>query len=243
MTDLTYSKTPSGLEVVIIPSGAAYCTQSSYSRWLGIARQTISDRCKTITTSTFEAVSEKPDTGCLIQASINTGSQSREVVLIPAKIMFRWLAKDNPELFDEIGDAGATQLLYTLAGYQIKAIAPIEHKSRITDLPCPWKKLYEKTFCDRVFGWFGADFYWKYAYCDLTAEEEAKINRLNPPVKGVRGYKIHQYLEPETRSRLAPYLNVLTAMVDTARTRKEFEGGYARHFGGNDQLRIPGVDK
>jgi hypothetical protein len=47
--------------------------------------------------------------------------------------MFRWLAKDNPELFDEIGDAGATQLLYTLAGYQIKAveiepIAPTQHQ-------------------------------------------------------------------------------------------------------------------
>ena len=135
------------------------------------------------------------------------------------------------------------QQIRTLMTTGTVSIAPIEHKSRITDLPCPWKKLYEKTFCDRVFGWFGADFYWKYAYCDLTAEEEAKINRLNPPVKGVRGYKIHQYLEPETRSRLAPYLNVLTAMVDTARTRKEFEGGYARHFGGNDQLRIPGVDK
>ena len=136
-----------------------------------------------------------------------------------------------------------SQQIKTLMTEGTVSIAPIEHKSRITDLPCPWKKLYEKTFCDRVFGWFGADFYWKYAYCDLTAEEEAKINRLNPPVKGVRGYKIHQYLEPETRSRLAPYLNVLTAMVDTARTRKEFEGGYARHFGGNDQLRIPGVDK
>jgi len=136
-----------------------------------------------------------------------------------------------------------SQQIKTLMTTGTVSIAPIEHKSRITDLPCPWKKLYEKTFCDRVFGWFGADFYWKYAYCDLTAEEEAKINRLNPPVKGVRGYKIHQYLEPETRSRLAPYLNVLTAMVDTARTRKEFEGGYARHFGGNDQLRIPGVDK
>jgi len=243
MTDLNYSKTPSGLEVVIIPSGAAYCTQSSYGRWLSIDRSTIVKRCLKLEIVTVTDLREPVNlfTG-LIKTTINAGSTGdKEVVLIPAKIVFRWLAKDDPELFDEIGDAGATQLLYTLAGYQIKTIAPIEHKSRITDLPCPWKRLYEKSFCDRVFGWFGADFYWKYAYCDLTAEEEAKVNRLNPPVKGVRGHKIHQYLEPDTRSRLAPYLSVLAGMVDTAHSRKDFEEGYTRHFGGNDQLSLPGL--
>jgi len=81
-------------------------------------------KLETVTVTDFEADINLLIPGQLIRTSIDAGSQSREVVLIPAKIMFRWLAKDNPELFDEIGDAGATQLLYTLAGYQIKAIAP-----------------------------------------------------------------------------------------------------------------------
>jgi hypothetical protein len=122
---LTYSKTESGLEVVIAPNGAAYCTQSSYSRWLGIDRTTIVKRClnlEIVAVTDFEAGVNLFTPGQLVRTTIETTSHAQEVVLIPAKIMFRWLAKDNPELFDEVGDAGATQLLYTLAGYQIKAV-------------------------------------------------------------------------------------------------------------------------
>lgn len=110
--------------------------------------------------------------------------------------------------------------------------------SRILDVPDPWVRLFEKDFCDRIFNWFGCAFYWQYAYCELTPEEICKLDRLNPPVKGIRDCKIHQYLSEETRDRLKPYLGKLTALADGAATRDDFILGYARHFGGNDQLRL-----
>jgi len=130
--------------------------------------------------------------------------------------------------------------LMTEGTVSIATPAPID---RIADCANPWKQLYEKEFCDRVFGWFGAAFYWKYAYCDLTPTEKAKIDSLNPPVKGIRSFKIHQYLTPETRDRLVPYLIHLAGVVDGAASREHFILGYERRFGGHDQKRIPGFDK
>lgn len=109
---------------------------------------------------------------------------------------------------------------------------------RIMDLPDPWRRFYDKEFCDRVFNWFGAQFYWTYIYSQFTPEEACKINTLNPPVNGVRPDKIHQYINPEIKERLKPYIGKLTALADGAPTREDFILGYARHFGGNDQLRL-----
>lgn len=125
MNNLTYSQTKQGLEVVILNSGEAFCTQSSYSRWIGMDRTTIVKRCSNLETleiSDLQADVKIFTRDQLIKTQIDTGNQLHTVVLIPAKIMGRWLAKDNPEFFDEMVDAGATQFLYTLAGYQIKAV-------------------------------------------------------------------------------------------------------------------------
>lgn len=113
-----------------------------------------------------------------------------------------------------------------------------QQHTRILDVPDPWEALFEKKFCDRVFNWFGAGFYWTYAYCELTAEERCKIDRLNPPVGGVRPIKIHQYLNKEERDRMKPFLYVLLGLVNGAQTRCDFELGYAYQFGGNKQLRL-----
>ena len=126
MTNLAYSSTDSGLEVVIAFNGEAYCTQSSYSRWTGIDRTTVVKRCQSLETTEIE-VFEEPVTlfTGIIKTKINAGlTGNKEVVLIPAKIMARWLAKDNPELFDQVISAGATQFLYSMAGYEVKAALP-----------------------------------------------------------------------------------------------------------------------
>jgi len=124
MTNLTYSSTDSGLEVVIAFNGEAYCTQSSYSRWTGIDRTTAVKRCQSLEIEQIDTPVHPFTPGKLIRTPINTGHQIQEVVLIPAKIMARWLAKDNPELFDQVISAGATQFLYSMAGYEVKAALP-----------------------------------------------------------------------------------------------------------------------
>ncbi len=123
------------------------------------------------------------------------------------------------------------------------SIAPPDCPCWIEDCANPWVAFFDKDFCDRVFGWYGAQFYWQFVYKALTPEEAAKVNRLNPPVAGVRTQRIHQYLTPEAKTRLTPYIGVLVGMVYGARCREDFRLGYADKFGGNDQKRIPGFDK
>lgn len=126
MNDLTYSQTDSGLEVVILKTGEAFCPQFSYSRWVGKAQSTISERCsklEIVDLESFKAPIGFP-IGALIKTKLPLSSNGglQEAILVPAKIFGRWLAKDNPELFDEAVEAGATQFLYSLAGYQLKAV-------------------------------------------------------------------------------------------------------------------------
>jgi hypothetical protein len=123
----------------------------------------------------------------------------------------------------------------------VQPVAQPDKLSRILDRPDPWQAFYDKDFCDRAFRWFGASFYWIYIYSQFTPQEACKINRLNPPVNGVRPDKIHQYINKDIKARLTPYIRELVACLDGAPTREDFEIGYARHFGGNDQLRLPKI--
>lgn len=126
MTNLTYTKSEqfAGLEVVILNDGSAYCTQSSYARFSGKDQSVISRRSKELEIIEIKDFND-PTQNCiaLIKTSINTPTRGlQECVLIPAKIFARWIAKDNPELFDEVMEAGATQFLYKVAGYELKAV-------------------------------------------------------------------------------------------------------------------------
>ena len=62
----------------------------------------------------------------LSEGLVNTEGGDQKVALIPAKIIGRWLAKDNPELFDNCVECGVTVYLHQLAGYKVSstAIAP-----------------------------------------------------------------------------------------------------------------------
>jgi hypothetical protein len=168
MSSLTYSRSDSGLEVVILNNGQAFCTQSSYSRWQNIDRTTVTKRCQnleTIDINEFEGTVKKFTK--LVKASIQhgIGKGSSQVILIPAKIMGRWLAKDNPELFDEMIDAGANQFLYRMAGYQIgiKDNQPVDLTDHQKFIIGTWeeerakRKIHRRSFTDVIKAHCGHD--------------------------------------------------------------------------------------
>lgn len=132
------------------------------------------------------------------------------------------------DLIEKMAIVGAQLFIDSLAG-----VDPTQRQlpCRILDRPSPWKQLYEEEFCDRVFLWFGAQFYWEFVYCLLTPAEVCKLNELNPPTKGDRKHRIHQYLEPDTRSRLEPYILQLVAICNASEDKDQFLNGYRRHFG------------
>ena len=110
-----------------------------------------------------------------------------------------------------------------------------ERLSRILDIPNPWVRLYEPEFCQTVFSWFGAQFYWTWVYSFLTSEEQAKLNRLNPynVITGDRAKRIHQYITPEARERLTKHVDQLTTVVLTSTCAQDFLTRMARLQGTN----------
>ena len=109
----------------------------------------------------------------------------------------------------------------------------------ILDSATVWHKLYEPEFCRQVYAWFGPSFYWNFCYHFLTPVERCKIEQLNPVINGERLYRIHQYLEPETRSRIEPYIWQLIPIVNLAEGNKnKFLAGYRKHFEGISQLEL-----
>lgn len=235
MTSLTRYDS-NGIELVInTQTGEAFATLAGYSRMANLAKNALANRLS----RGYKGVHKKD----LKKAEVQTPGGLQGVHLIPADLVFDWLFEDNPELARAMGKVGATVYMHQLAGYKVTsdAIAPVDKLSRILDRPDPWQAFYDKDFCDRAFKWFGAQFYWTYIYSQFTPEEACKINRLNPPVNGVRPDKIHQYINKDIKKRLTPYIRELVACLDGAPTREDFEIGYARHFGGNDQLRLPKI--
>jgi prophage antirepressor-like protein len=141
----------------------------------------------------------------------------------------RWIFKDLLPSIRREGAYISTDIT------QVQAIAVKEKIDRILDSPDPWKKLYQKEFCIRVFSWFGAQFYWDFCYEWMTPEERCKINQLNVDKKKA---KIHQYIEPETKERLKPYLYKLDALVNSVSCKEDFLIAYCNCFGSGWQLSL-----
>jgi hypothetical protein len=117
MTNLTRFEND-GIELVInTQTGEAFATQAGYVRMSGKPKMTISDR-----------VSKLVREGIIKEDEIDTGYGFKLVRCIPAKLVFKWLIKDNSELAEVMGEAGATVYLHQLAGYKVSssAIAPAE---------------------------------------------------------------------------------------------------------------------
>jgi len=112
MSNLSVFNTYSGIELVInVQTGAAFATQAGYCRMSGANRSTVSMRMKGV------------QDGLIQEAEIQTNGGVQGVQLIPAKLVFKWLIKDNPDLAAEMGEVGATIFLHKLAGYEIKSNA------------------------------------------------------------------------------------------------------------------------
>jgi hypothetical protein len=145
-----------------------------------------------------------------------------------AMLVFRSFAKIGAESFVQ-SKTGWLPAQYKAASASHAAL------DRILDVPDPWKKMYEKEFCDRVFSWFGAQFYWDFCYQWMTTEERCKLNVLNPD----RKKRIHQFIEPETRDRLKPRVHELNALVGGSTSREDFLRSYQNLYGGGWQQPVP----
>lgn len=118
-TKLTRYETSEGIELVInCETGESFATLKGYMRMSGKAKSTISERVKGVR---LEYIKD---------AEIHTPGGLQGVRLIPAKIVFKWLLKDNPELAEAMGTAGATIYLQRLAGYkqQLVEAEPPQHQ-------------------------------------------------------------------------------------------------------------------
>lgn len=167
---------------------------------------------------------------------------------VAAKIIRYYDRKGKSEAqasFDAIAEIGLTHFIQAKTGWvpeQYKA-APQAHQqiNRILDQPDPWKRLFEKEFCDRVITWFGHQFYWDFVYCWMTPDERCKLNQVNPVRKEANGrcdrlYRIHQFVEEETKDRLHDEVVRLIAWVEASTSREDFLRLYGNAKGMGKQL-------
>jgi hypothetical protein len=121
MPSLTVFK-QDGIELVIdTMTGEAFATQAGYCRMSGVDKGNFSRKVN----------SEKLVVNTQIkEAEMDTGYGLKVVVLIPASLVFKWLMKDNPELAEKMGEAGATVYMHQLAGYKVEP-KPVEPLTEI----------------------------------------------------------------------------------------------------------------
>jgi hypothetical protein len=112
-----------------------------------------------------------------------------------------------------------------------------QQHNQILDRAEPWEWMYTDKFCKQVYAWYGPQFYWTFCYCFLTPIERCKLDEINPVIKGDRKYRIHQFLTPEIKEKLTPYVNELLAIITMSKGDKQaFIAGYQEHFNGSRQL-------
>jgi hypothetical protein len=118
---LSVFKSDDGIELVInTVTGEAFATQAGYVRMSGKAKMTISDRVKLVRD------------GSIKEAEMDTGYGFKGVRLIPAKLVFTWLIKDNPELALAMGEVGATVYIHQLADYKVSSQPVVEPPKVLT---------------------------------------------------------------------------------------------------------------
>ena len=123
--NLTRYETSEGIELVIDnETGESFATVKGYTRMSGKANSTITER-----------VARLED---IKSAEILTTQGLRMARLIPANLVFKWMLKDNPELAEVMGCAGATLYMQHLAGFKLPQ-KEIETPKALTS--------YEKATC------------------------------------------------------------------------------------------------
>lgn len=110
MSQLKRFESTDGIELVINTiTGEAFATERGYARMSGLSQQAINKR-----TNNQQGIKKA-------QIPSVTGLKTNN--LIPAKLVFKWLIKDNPNLAEKMGEVGATVYLHQIAGYKIKSTA------------------------------------------------------------------------------------------------------------------------
>lgn len=101
-----------GIELAIdTETGEAFATQTGYARMSGLSQQAVNKRCQGYNAAELKTT------------EIQTAGGFQPCNLIPAKLAFKWMIKDNPELAEKMGECGATVFLHQIAGYQIASNA------------------------------------------------------------------------------------------------------------------------
>lgn len=141
-----------------------------------------------------------------------------------------------------LGEIGLTSYIQTQTGWlpEQYTAAPQTQKriSNILDAPNPWKRLYDKDFCKKVYSWYGSSFYWTFCYSFLNPVERCKLNQLNPVENGKRRDRIHQYLPQDIRDRLEKEIVSLIVVVNLSSNKSQFEDNYQKQFGDFSQLEL-----
>jgi hypothetical protein len=185
----------------------------------------------------------------LTNESVKSGKQGKDIRPYKADFCFAVIrhyeklgSEVAEETLDAIGDIGLNSYIQGKTGwlpneYQ-SSQGSREKVSRILEKKCPYKALYKKPMCDRAFKWFGANFYWEYFYFWLTDEERARLERVNPVVKGQRKSRIHQWIEADTKERLRDKAFELGALIIGARSRQQFLDMFQANYGEGWQMDI-----
>ena len=92
-------------------TGEAFSTQAGYARMSGLSQQAVNKRCRGYNQDELQSF------------EIDLGYGLQGYNLIPAKLVYRWLIKDCPELGFAMGEAGATVYLHQLAGFKVTSTA------------------------------------------------------------------------------------------------------------------------
>lgn len=115
-----------GIELVIdTRTGEAFATQSGYARMTKKDRSTIVKRCKTC------------EPGTIKTAEIETATGLKTCELIPASLVFKWALKDDLELAEAMGTAGATVYIHQIAGFKVTSDVIAKPAPEPTPPPAP----------------------------------------------------------------------------------------------------------
>ena len=132
-----------GVEIIInTATGESFCSVSGYARMSGKDKGTISRRLKGVAKESVET------------DEILTPGGIQGVALITEKIFKKWIIRDNPELAEQMMDAGVRLFLHKMAGYQITstAIEPQPAPQPVPQLPPADRRVVELTQALQTLG-------------------------------------------------------------------------------------------
>ena len=175
-----------------------------------------------------------------VKSKISTEGKGNKISVVSPEIAFAFWQKES-----ESGNVLARRLVFACGVETIERRADkvFNNKrteqeyndqlaSRILSAADPYQVLFEKELCEKGFKWYGSNFYWTYFYFWMTPEERCELEQSNPLINGVRKYKIHQWIEGETKERLKVKARELAILILRSNCKQSFETTFAEWYGG-----------